>query len=240
MNKIQFLMPEVPKSYYPPVPLKKVIPDWYKNLSKYIVDKELATNPKYLMDNSYKEAQLTAKSCIPLRDYATSGYVIRAQADCMITQEFPDEDAKKEIIMNWWCVERNLLDINYHPNSQLPIEINGRKNNYIKFEHKIGIKTPAGYSCLFYQPELFFESRFRLIPGIVDTDTYHNPVSFTGYITSIEKSFKIEAGTPLMVVFPFKREKWESELVHVEKHIIPKFMIVDWYKKIFHSRKSYE
>jgi len=239
MNKIQFLTnKELLKDYYPPIPIKKLIPDWYKNLNKYQVDKALANDVKYLVENNASSLPLTSKSCVPLRDYITSGYVIRLATDILISQEGINPETGQSAWL-WYCANREFAEINAHDFGQLPVELNGKKNTYIKFDQFWGVKTPKGYSCLFYQPEMFFETRFKLLPAIVDTDTYNSPINFPGLITSTETSFKIEAGTPLMVVLPFKREEWKMELIHRQKPFVKPFIAVDWYKKIFHSRKSY-
>jgi hypothetical protein len=240
MNKIQFITnTENAKNFYAPIPLKKLIPDWYKEIGKYIVDKKLAEDAKYLLSEKYTSIPLTGKACVPLLDYITGGYVIRLQSDVLIKQEGIDPTTGTPL-WYWFAAAKDLINISYHLFEQLPIEIKGKRHVYLKFTPPWAVKTPKGYSCLFYQPEMFFEDRFKLFPAIVDTDTYNNPVSFPGIITTTEESFKIEAGTPLMVVFPFKREEWESEIVSAKKSFIPRFMAQDWYKKIFHSRKSYE
>ena len=47
-----------------------------------------------------------------------------------------------------------------------------------KFINKWLIKTPPGYSCLFVKPLNHFETRFEIISGVVDTDTYINTINF--------------------------------------------------------------
>jgi len=239
MNKIKFIANErSAEDTFPPVPIKKVIPDWYKNLGRYQLDKKLSYDARFLIDNDYPTVPQTAKGCIPMRDYLMSGYVIRAQADVLVKQEGGD------LITGctrwaWFSRNQSLLSMNYHNFDQLPVPLNGKKNSYIKFKTPWGIQTPKGYSCLLYQPELFFETRFKLFPAIVDTDTYNFTVEFPGLITTADESFLIEAGTPLIAVFPFKREGWKMETSYNEQSSFASSMFLNWYKKLFHSRKSY-
>ena len=240
MNKIQFITNiESAKDFFPPVPIKRIIPNWYKNLSRYEVDKNLAFDSTFIINNKFNSVPHTSKSCIPMRDYLTSGYVIRAQADVLMKQEGVDEQTGVTV-WSWFTPETALLNIGTHRYAQLPIELNNKKNSYFKFNPCWAIKTPKGYSCLFYQPELFFENRFKLFPGIVDTDTYNSPVNYPGLITSTEETFKIEAGTPLVAVFPFKRETWKMDVSTTDKPFVQPFMVQSWYKKLFHSKKSYD
>jgi hypothetical protein len=91
------------------------------------------------------------------------------------------------------------------------------------------------------------EERFTLFPGIVDTDIYDNEVLFPGYMHGKKDSFLIEAGTPLLWVFPFKRDEWNSS-VHseIQKRNNSSFAkksvnyINDIYKRFFHQRKNYD
>jgi hypothetical protein len=221
-----------------PIPAKKLVPEWYKNLSPYVGDKRITSTAEFFIDNNINTiVPKTIKSCIPVQDYICGGYLIKATSDIFFTQE---EDVNGETSWLWSSTNSNLLKCSPHNFVQFPISINDRKNTYIKLQHNIGVKTPKGYSCLFYQPEFFFEERFTLFPAIVDTDVYHNPVNFPGLITDKEKNFLIEAGTPLMIVFPFKREEWVCKLTKTKEDIQKQFVSEKWYSKFFHSTKSYD
>jgi len=52
MSKIKFITNyKYALEHFPPVPIKKVVPNWYKNLSRFQVDKELAFDARFIMDN---------------------------------------------------------------------------------------------------------------------------------------------------------------------------------------------
>ena len=235
MKEIQFFCEdEDTAKYFAPVPAKKKMPDWYRAVTKYVDGrKTLPTAKEQVLGNNSQGNYLTVKNCIPVQDYLTSGYIISAPNDILIT---PSKDENNVSTFFWWSSSSN--SVGEHGRKQCPVQINNEKNAYIKFLNPWGIKTPAGYSCFFYQPEYFFEDRFQLFPAIVDTDAHTSPVSFPGVITTKE-DFKIEAGTPLMAVFPFKRDAWSST-VKVEK---PKKFVTNYleqaYLKLFHSKKTY-
>jgi hypothetical protein len=119
--------------------------------------------------------------------------------------------------------------------------IDGKKKVYIKFALPWVVKTPPGYSCLFYQPEFLFNENFRLFPGIVDCDTYGQQVNFPAY-TLKQGSFKIDAGTPLIVVLPYKRDEWASkiELASGSNPNLVARYFERGYKKLFHNKKSFK
>jgi len=228
---------------FPPIAAKKLIPEWYKDLSRHMGDKDKLYSAQHIINEARNEGpSLTIKGCVPVRDYITSGYIIRSPTDMMISH-IKNEDKNIEPTW-WWCTpQKDLFSCGTHPFQQLPIKLNGTNNSYIKLTQPWGIKTPKGYSCMFFQPEFFFETRFKLLPGIVDTDTYTSPVNFPGLITAEQEDFTIEAGTPLMVVFPFKREEWKAKINYKPIEEVKSFKSIFWtrtYERLFHTRKSYD
>jgi hypothetical protein len=56
------------------------------------------------------------------------------------------------------------------------------------------------------------ETRFKLLDGVVDTDTYYNNINFPFLWTGGDGEFFIAKGTPLVQVIPFRRESHELEV----------------------------
>ena len=89
------------------------------------------------------------------------------------------------------------------------VQISGwnlRKTDFkegIKFLNPWRIYTPPGYSVMFMTPTYQFEKRFTVLPGIVETDSYHH-VNFPS-IWHTTKDAVIERGTPFIQVIPFKK-----------------------------------
>ena len=214
---------------FPPKPVKSVIPEWYKNTPHTIFDPKNAN----AYEGNPQMTPYTVTSCIPVRDYMTSGYVILNDVDRVIT---PLEDRDPVDFSD----HSPIGPMMFHPHAQCPVKIQGRDRHYFKVPNPWDINTPRGYSCLFYQPAYLFESRFQMLPAIVDTDRYNMPINFIGAITSPE-SFVLEAGTPLMVVFPFKRDEWESEVkLQSPKHDRLRLVYLNKiYQRFFHNKKVY-
>lgn len=216
---------------FPPVPAKQFMPEWYKN-TKLLVDKE-GVSAKYLTENDMP-TPFTVKGCIPIKDYMESGYVIRAHTDLLLTPFQLDDGTH-----SWWW-KAKFECVGSHTFKQCPVEIGKGKNTYIKFMNPWSIRTPPGYSCLFYQHEYFFNKKLRFLPAIVDTDLYDSPVHFPSVVLS-EETFMIKCGDPIMIVFPFKRENWSSKVLFQESKVSKLHIyLMRGYLKLFHSRKFYK
>jgi hypothetical protein len=185
-------IPTRPNLNYPPVPSSSVVTEKFKRIPN--------KNPSDKMD--------TVKNCMPMIEHITSGYVIRTNHDINIKQSY------RNGVMSF-DVQR---DLDVHPFNQLPV--GNQRRNYLKFMNHWLIKTPPGYSSMFYQPQNF-ETRFVMFSGIVSTDSYEDTINFPGYIVTEEEQFTIEAGTPLVTVFPFDREDWTSSVLEYD----PKYRV---------------
>lgn len=224
-------------SVFPPLPAKKVIPEWYKNISYYTKNKK--ANAAEMVVNNDTTPGLSIKACMPFLDYLSSGYVLRYPADIALTALPINEHNAIPWYWRTKCAE-GTIGCGYHPQEQLPIEINGINHNYIKIMNPWVVKTPPGYSCFFYQP-LDFDSPLQLFSGIVDTDTFDMPINFPGFIKK-EGDYTLKGGDPLMVVFPFKRDSWSMKVSVGEIKHLPKVMLFleRGYKNLFHKPKKYE
>lgn len=235
MTKIEFVTNTPLAMDYPPVPIKKVIPDWYKEMDTHYADKRFIDDARWYAKTGSDSAK-TIRGCVPVLDYLTTGYVIRSHSQSLITPDKSDDTLN----FSWISSDQT---ISSHPHQQCPIHINGVKNMYFKFVNTWVIKTPPGYSCLFYQPEYLMETRYTLFPGIVDTDGFDQAINFPGVVTT-DKSFYINPSDPIMAVFPFKRDEWDSScrlMSETEKNAPSKLRhyLFDKYKTIFHNKKLY-
>ena len=118
-----------------------------------------------------------------------------------------------------------------------------KKNHYVKIHQPWLIKTPPGYSSFVYQPHYFFNKKLEILPGIIDTDVYTEPVSLVGILHG-EQAI-LEPGDPLVVVFPFKRESWQMEtkkLDHLPTSLFKFMLLKVWhgtYQKLIHNKKHF-
>jgi len=178
------------KEYFPPVPAKKVLPEWYKNLDEYIGGERNVQNG---------HANTTGKKCMPMFDIMTSGYVFRLQADIWIEI---NEDGS--VNYNWPSGDGA---IHFHNQQQLETYPSRPTNSHIpKILNPYLIETPKGYSTLFIPPANH-DCSIQVFSGIVDTDSYIDSINFP-FVPKVGFKGLIKAGTPFVQMIPIKREKW--------------------------------
>ena len=185
---ITFYIDESLMGVFPePVKSGKCIPEYYKKLNV-----EFSSNPQ----------SGTAKRCVPFMEAITSGYTIPLWSDLFVVAKngeieltFPDN-----LPLDQSLGHHGYQQLEDHPASRLAYG-----KDLMKFINPWIIETPPGVSCLFTTPMNHFETRFKLIDGIVDTDTYYNQINFPFVWTGGDGEFFIEKGTPLVQVFPFVR-----------------------------------
>ena len=192
-----------------PVPAKKLIPNWYKNLRPYFNDEDLFTQ----LDSP------TVKKCIPFLDSISSGYIIKAHTDLYVRwhrEKGVTIQTKKNIPAN---IPVNKGKEYHHPaqlGKECPFNHKSDFAHIVKILNIWQIVTPPGYSCLITKPLNSTEDRFTPFTGIVDTDTYREFINFP---TRIEKEgeFVIEKETPIVQVLPFKRDEWKMQVGQIDK-----------------------
>jgi len=211
-----------------PIPASKDIPSWYSDLNSYIGDKKMPT-----IDGSNPS---TIKRCMPVFDLIVAGYLIKSPADVFVSSR------GGEPYYQW-----PILDvIDFHPIQQAPNHPDQNGSSYPKWINSWSIKTPKGYSTLFIQP-VHRESVFKILPGLVDTDTYHAPVNFPFVLNDSKFEGLIPKGTPIAQVIPIKRENWAMqfgeekeryEQLRVAQRLNTSFF--DRYKTMFRQVKTYK
>lgn len=212
--------------YFPIVPAKNALPDWYAKL---------------------KADEPNISKCVPVRDMVTAGYIIPTAYEEEMGVEFDGEIdhvgriTPVEEIGEFYRVVDHMTDpASGHTHDQCPIEIGGRKKAYFKLTLPWRVKTPKGYSCLFIQPFYHFKEDITLMPAIIDTDEFDlSQLNFPGYLNNQEASLK--PGTPFVQIIPFKRDEWTHKLTFKEKTTFSKmnFFLHNMYKRAFHQRKKF-
>jgi hypothetical protein len=222
-------------NYWPPVSASQCVPSQILNLRD--------PKEKYKVD---EKPTLNIKGCMPAMDFMNSGYIIHSSYAVELisfVQNFKEnikiKTAKtiKDAEDDSNIFARKSLSIFYE--DACPVINESKKNRvYFKFKTSWGIKTPPGYSCLVLQPFYLNETRFTVMPAIIDTDSYHSPISVTGYLNTKEL-VKIEPGTPLLQIIPFKRDEWNMTVSSEFPPDKSKFYIWNAYKRIYHKIKSF-
>lgn len=196
----------------PPIPASRSIPQWYKDLEKFSTEEK---TPKYFAGASND----TVKSCLPVVDAFTSGYVFQLPCDIQVSK---DDFGNTQI--NWSFKDSMVglpSPVNYRPEKS---EINGIKDKVCGWDNDEGyeplsfnwfpywcIKTPPGYSAIFTHPLNRTDLPFYTLGGIIDTDGWgeagNHPFLIKKGWTGI-----IPMGTPIFQVIPFKRNSWRNRV----------------------------
>lgn len=198
--KIEFLcedglMGVIPK----PVSSLRAAPDYFKKIKP---------------QSSGHPSSGTVKRCVPFLDALSSGFIIPLWADMYVlarngelSVDFPPNLPMAESLGN-------------HPIDQIP-DHPLSKNPYggiqLKFINPWIISTEDGVSCLFTSPLNHMEGRFKVLDGVVDTDTYYNNINFPFIWTGGSGEFVVPKGTPLVQVIPFRREGCEFSVGAMNK-----------------------
>jgi len=211
-----------------PQPALNFIPDWYRKQKSFTNSKKGMLFPEGNTDASIKK-------CMPVFDCITSGYMILASSDIMVSVVDGDQIFTFNTVM----------EIANHPIEQAKEHPLKKPHNYPKFINPWSIKTPKGYSCLFITP-MHQDLPFTIFPGIVDTDSYTVPVNFPFVINDPNWEGIILKGTPIAQIIPFKRDSWkikygnekDVDMINKAKNQLGT-MFFNKYKRMFWSKKQY-
>lgn len=232
MPRIQFnkSTPAAGVTGYDPAPSTKAIPEWYRKMPKY-VDGNQAPDGK-------GNIALTIKACPPFLDAMMSGYTLFTEFDMYVTQidgmPYFEWKAGGDLIAPH--AEKQIVS------QQIP---DGFSQYPLKFINSWQIKTPKGYSTLFMHPINRTDLPFFTLSGTVETDLYENIINFPFFV---KKDFEglIPAGTPIVQIFPFKREIWRNEIGDVSEEKINQarmklnHKLIGGYKSQWWRRKEYK
>ena len=217
----------------PPVPAKKILPEWYKKQDR------LTTPGQFSMGDNGNPNH-TIKACMPIFDVISAGYIFKLPADIHFIND------KNGGISTQWSTN-NIRPIESHPTTQYSEYTvpDGYNPTAFKFIQPWKIETPTGYSCLFIQPALRDDLPFQVIPAIVDTDKHPIKVNFPFFIKEDFDGI-LPMGTPIMQIIPFKREEWIHEVVEDlsqesnKKWISAERKIGNRYKSFFRTIKKWD
>ena len=209
---------EVPHPY----PATKNVPEWFKATNQW--DGKIGTVP-------------TIKKCPPFLDAMTTGYIIPFCGDCKVTYTKDRHVQKSNTAFSLFLSSHVAGQYDTAPWKDKPV---------LKFSSPWVIETPPGWSCLFVHPLNDTNSKFKMLSGVVDTDTYRVPVNFP-FLLDLEpgETFEFTKDIAMVQVIPFQRKAWKAEISdanQVEWDSHTKILGdpgSDAYKKNFHVKKKF-
>ncbi len=163
-----------------PRPAKHFIPKWFKDISS----KEIGT----------------VKNCPSFPDYFSQGYIIPMWSD--VELQFDG--------INWfWISSTKSITWDSHEKNQFldytKASFKGVDSNFVfKTNCPWRIITPPGWSVLQLPLFYHFNKEWSVLPGVIDTDIYHEINQQVLYHGEKEK-IQIHRGDPFVLYIPFKR-----------------------------------
>lgn len=230
MSNIRFTCPELFSGIIPePARATKFIPEYFKKIPPTL-GTEIPTEDG------------TIKRCIPFLEALTQGFIIPLWADLIVVAKDGDLNmySGNDGSGHWQLGTHLAGQLANHPRWDMPY---GKL--IWKFINPWGIETDKNYSCMFTSPLNHLETRFKVLDGVVDSDTYKANVNFPFMWTGGDGEFTIKKGTPLMQVIPFKREVYKCSIGVTDGRAAEKIRVSlttlahDSYKRLFwHKRKE--
>ena len=211
------------------VPMKSVVPQWYKSLDRFVGGKA-----------NYNIGALNVglKLCMPFLDSLIIGYSIPLITDLFVTQ------TEEGPIINWNNGQIKPIDLRTTPEVGTYPKPAGFSEKQFVWKLQTALQVPKGYSFLFTHPLNRFDLPFFTFSGVVDGGW----VMGAGDVPVVIKDgFEgiIPAGTSIAQVIPFKQESWKA----VKKENLSKESLLNtqrslskiygWYKSTYWTKKEY-
>jgi hypothetical protein len=191
------------KEVIPPPQILRV-PEWFKSVPLYEKRESHNANNKLIVEGGF--TNYSVKTCMPFLDSLTTGYSFNLWCDVQVKIGLDGTPR-----MTWANNEISLSPVFSRPMPEnFPVP-NGFSPLVFSWISKWGIKTPKGYSCILTHPFNRTDLPFLTTTGIMDTDKWG---IWGDQPFHIQKDWEgiLEAGTPIIHIYPFKRDNWNSEI----------------------------
>jgi hypothetical protein len=214
----------------PPRPARSFIPDWYRKADRFIGGKMEIRDVGGLNKD--------IKLCVPFLDALMGGYCIELPTSLIVKRD------SRGVTFFWHEYPEPIENRPKNMAVTLP-RPSGHDEDLYAWKTVWGVVTPPGYSAIYTHPMNRFDLPFITTSGIMDTDVYSGAGEIPFFL---KKDFEgiIEAGTPIVQVFPFKRDAWEHEILETDNNVLEKKrylvqrVLFDGYKKLFWQRKQFD
>jgi len=192
---------------YPPQPVNRFLPDWYKK-QKF--------NSKESYHAEGKDVQ--AKKCPAIVEELTRGIVIPSWSDVYITKKGKEyfwqvEVGRRNELSNFPWIE------NQQYNQITHMELNSIEGfGLLKLICPYLFSTPKGHGLYFKDAFYHHRKNIRLLSGYVETDIWHEvnfPFEFLVDTNKLDKdTLFIKAGEPLLVVDTYEKNNTNELIIN--------------------------
>lgn len=222
-NIIEFYTLDHYKGLIPePYPSQKKFPSWFSNTE--IVTRTSKCPFRFLHNDIKKiDKKVNVTGCPGIIDFLSTGYIIPSW------NNFAFRNDNGRLYVNW---EHNFnenyeLHVNEQQMSGFSEEESAAYDGFSKIDSPWWIKTSPGVSIMYTHPLWHREKRFTTVSGIMHTDQTAMPLKwFFEWNTAVNSTMEsdmipleqiVTVGTPLFLIIPFVREKFNSEINYLQE-----------------------
>ena len=218
--------PEMEDTVFYPEPSVKLTPKWWKKLP-FLNDFDDVSrlgngiNQDFL--NNFKKSKNelktpTIKGCPAVFDSISSGYILRAWCDIIVSvNDIYEIDVTETPTISDFNPKKD--PVTYFDSQEMFTSQEIIKQKFIpKVASPFYVKADPGVSMLVTHPMYHFNENWSTMPGIVCIDKY--PVNLKWMFHWIGKpgNYIIEYGTPLLQIIPIVRQKVKLEKLSLVFH----------------------
>lgn len=207
-----------------PVAACEDMPQWFKQTDNITKSK----CPFAFLPDMDVKAKVNIKNCPAVFDYLSTGYVIRAWDNFVI------RNIDGSLYINWekpflGAASDDAIFSTHYTRDQMS-GLCGEDEPLYGGLHKLlspwFVKTPPGVSLYITNPSQYRDKRFTSVDGVIHPE--EKPITLQWFfewnkelpMNVREEDFDIKTqvikkGTPLMVVIPFKRDKYTSKVEYL-------------------------
>lgn len=225
--EIEFYCLDVYRDMIPePTPSFKEIPDWYRDTSNLKKTSKCPFAP--VIEKPTPKQNI--KSCPAVFDYLSGGYIIKAWDNFLV------RNVDGHMYVNWEkpCIQEgdpNKVFNTHQTWQQMDGMLDKSEPMYGGFHKLLSpwfVKTPPGVSLYYTNPSQYRDKRFTTVDGVIHPEESSVMIQwFFEWNTSLPENVDMESldvdlhvikkGTPLIMLFPFKRDTYKSKVNYLSE-----------------------
>jgi hypothetical protein len=180
---------------FPPVPAARCVPEWWKKTPGFVPEEKRSFPHLRLRRDS------TIKSCPGIADYLALGYILPLWADVLISAR--DDGFDYELT----CKSNEIAVFAPHTLGPAFPRRPGDHTYVLKVTMPWKLRTPRGWSAMLLPPPYSEETRWSVMPGVVDSDRLPTINFIAEWHMPLGHAELLKAGLPLLHVIPFRRRE---------------------------------
>ena len=191
---------------FPPVPAASSYPEWFKKMPPaHAVAPDKGFPFGLTAGLRLSNVNATVRRCPGLISYMSTGWLVPLWSDFVVQVRSNSIYAFGSNESAYVSLHSREKHFHTMPNLQ------GYYPEPLKFKNPWKVKTPPGYSILVCAPHYYYEQRFQVAPGVIDTDNYHH-MHVNAFFRNESADHELKMGVPFIQVIPFQRSTLQAEV----------------------------